>query len=95
MRGAEMIGHEFKITSSPHETHIIVDGKEVRGVRYFKIEQEVGEEIPTLTLEMLAKSVEVNGVSVVKDGKRPTIKRILEITDDNGAPTGLFAEVDA
>lgn len=60
-----MIGHEFKITSRPYETHIIVDGEEIKGVEYFKISQEVGEEIPTVTLKMLAKSVEVSGVSVV------------------------------
>lgn len=69
-----MVKHEFKITSSPRETHIFIDGKEIKGVRCFKVEQELWQDIPRITLEILAKSVEINGVSVVNGLKdeKPT-----------------------
>lgn len=49
------------IKSTPGRTNIFLDGEEVKSVRYFKVEQEVRQEVPTVTLEVLAREVIFEG----------------------------------
>lgn len=43
---------KVEIYASPSQTKIIADGKDITtGVKYFKCEQEVGEEVPSIILK--------------------------------------------
>lgn len=42
-------------------TEVYIDGHKVRGVRSFRLEQKVGNDVPTLTLDLNAISTTVDG----------------------------------
>lgn len=50
-----------KIISSGPYTKVFVDGNEISGVRKFSVEQEVGQELPIIKLELCAMEVEFDG----------------------------------
>ncbi len=54
------------IDANPRCTRIIADGKEIEGVRRFKCEREVGQELPLVTLEIIAREVEFVGTAVTE-----------------------------
>lgn len=50
-------------------TEVYIDGHKVRGVRSFKLEQKVGNDIPTLTLDLNAIATTVDEpVLIFADG---------------------------
>lgn len=49
------------IDAQPRCTKIFADGQEIEGVRFFECKQEVGQELPVLSLEIVAKEIEVVG----------------------------------
>lgn len=61
--------NDVRIEAHPYKTLIYVDGKPINGITYFKVEQDVGMEVPVLTLKLLAKEIFLNGVSIVEVDK--------------------------
>lgn len=57
---------QVSIYAEPHCTKIFADGEEIKGVRSFKVEQEVGQELPVLKLEIVASEIEFIGDSVIE-----------------------------
>lgn len=63
---------QVSIYAEPSCTKIFADGKEIEGGRSFKMEQEVGLELPILKLEIVAREIEFVGESVIEIEKSPT-----------------------
>lgn len=57
---------QVSIYAEPSCTKIFADGKEIEGVRSFTVEQEVGQKIPVLKLEIIAREIEFIGESVIE-----------------------------
>lgn len=60
---------QVSIYAEPHCTKIFADGEEIKCVRSFKVEQEVGQELPVLRLEIIAREIEFIGESVIENEK--------------------------
>lgn len=76
------------IDAQPCCTKIFADGKEIEGVRFFECKQEVGQELPVLSLEIVAREIEVVGQI-----ETSSQKKMKEMFDEQGNPTGSFVEV--
>lgn len=51
---------KIEITSAPLKTEIRLDGIEVEGVRKFSLSQEVGTEIPAITLNCISHDLNID-----------------------------------
>ena len=90
---------EIKTKGEPPSafTEIWIDGHQIKGVRRFTLEQEVGNEIPLLTLDLNALDVSIDAFAIKQHRGFGKIEFNLDdredSNEDNQAKQGSSGEV--